>query len=767
MTAILLLACRSPEPGDTTNPAPTETGGTGSPAPIDVAIAGVADPRFVTREHFLASGEMQLSGEPLAEAMGRDLAGYNRNFLPTDLYYDPDGMGGVIDLAGFSTGIESYEYSKQPMNAVALELGAGTSLVWGPLLGGLDPLASRIGAVARATDAWGRYVFPPDAYPDTQLGWPGLWPTVHPFVDFDPAIDPTHAQSFTCFVTSDDPEGGLGCADYECSADTLHLRDRAAQVNPRISPGADGFSAWKYALWVVNYTELLHDVHGGFVTEVAEADLPAVGQVGNEVVGAEDGDERDPGTFLGSSNLEGFQAAMFLDELDNRAEDWLLHLSTADGVHLDGFADLAAAAAYGHQSPVRWFPSTIRVDESDDPSGFPAPSYALESADSDLLDLAGLAMGYAEAYALTDPDNAGIGGAVTVRPWFDGDPYPADDGLADGEATLHDRALAMIRVAVVDLDRLHYDPVAGALADDVAMDGATPTRGTTASTVDAAYAILALRTVSRSLSSQLELYSNNLPDQAVGVTPLDRLPLGLPADPDATFSARAHDLLVAEADLLYDHLTDESGRAWSAWDLVAGAPTSEDDLLDPHTAAVRGLFAAYLATGDTRYRERAVAVFDRAEATFYDPEARIWSRVPAPVDEVTWDPLGFALLQSALRDVYLLVATRPGGEGRAAGIEAHLGRLDKLVLNGWNDRDFDEVVDWPDECVDVEDGLPRGGLQRGERTLSGEIGYQEQALRPGQPFTPTSDREHDCVPEIDDAHAPAALAASLTLTVER
>jgi hypothetical protein len=54
-----------------------------------------------------------------------------------------------------------------------------------------------------------------------------------------------------------------------------------------------------------------------------------------------------------------------------------------------------------------------------------------------------------------------------------------------------------------------------------------------------------------------------------------------------------------------------------------------------------------------------------------------------------------------------------------------------------------------------------------ERTLSGETGSLEEQLGAGQPRTPTSDREHDCVPEIDDARLPAALADSITFTVAR
>ena len=62
--------------------------------------------RFITREHMLASGEMQISGEPLAEQMGRDLGGFSRDLLPTDIYVDPVVGLYWIDLAGFSTGVE-------------------------------------------------------------------------------------------------------------------------------------------------------------------------------------------------------------------------------------------------------------------------------------------------------------------------------------------------------------------------------------------------------------------------------------------------------------------------------------------------------------------------------------------------------------------------------------------------------------------------------------------------------------------------------------
>jgi hypothetical protein len=111
-------------------PIDASAGDPDAPSGPTAITATVHSPQFVTREHVLAAAEMQISGEPLATAMGRDLAGYSRDALPADVYFEPDGFF-WIDLAGFSTGVESYEYSKQPMNGLAFEFGAGTSLVFG------------------------------------------------------------------------------------------------------------------------------------------------------------------------------------------------------------------------------------------------------------------------------------------------------------------------------------------------------------------------------------------------------------------------------------------------------------------------------------------------------------------------------------------------------------------------------------------------------------------------------------------------------------
>ncbi|HEY1550129.1 MAG TPA: hypothetical protein VGG28_20015, partial [Kofleriaceae bacterium] len=465
----------------------------------------------------------------------------------------------------------------------------------------------------------------------------------------------------------------------------------------------------------------------------------------------------------GSSDIEGFQAQMFLLESEARADDWLMLLTTTDGATLSGFASIADALDYNYSSPLRWFPGSVAVAETPDATtGFPIPSYTLASADSHALDLVGLAMGYSEMYALTDQSNKDVGGSQPALAYFDGDPFPVDDQQPDGESTLHDRALAMIRVAMVNLDRLHVDPASNIIADDVTFTGATPARGTTVSTTTIAYALLGMRTVLRSCGSELELYSNNTPD-AMTVGALDSLPIAFPGDATLTFGNRLRQLVTAHAELLYNSLTDSTGRAYAGWDIANAAPIDQSDVLDAHTAAVRGLFAAYLATGDTKYRTRAIAVYDRLEATFYQADARIYTET-AGATTVQYTPLRFALLQSTLRDMYELVAAIAGGESRELVLEDRLARLDKLVLNGWDDRNDDQQVYEP-ECVQY-DGIhvPRGGLQMAERALTGETG---RATDEGSIGPPSIDRDTDCVPEVDDAQMPAALADAMTFTITR
>ena len=104
-------------------------------------------------------------------------------------------------------------------------------------------------------------------------------------------------------------------------------------------------------------------------------------------------------------------------------------------------------------------------------------------------------------------------------------------------------------------------------------------------------------------------------------------------------------------------------------------------------------------------------------------------------------------MQGALRQYWKLVARRPGNERVAAELlAARASGRTSSSLNGWDDANGDDVVQYPAECTGA-------GLQMGERALTGEL------ARPAD----HGDRDRDCVPEISTVHRPAALGAELVL----
>src|SRR5882672_8589066 len=93
-----LLACRPSTKPNAGGPHP------GNDVQSKRVDATSIDTTFTTLDHFIASLEMQISGEPLAETMGRDLGGYSRDAVPSDQYFDPEQNGhGRVDVVGFSS----------------------------------------------------------------------------------------------------------------------------------------------------------------------------------------------------------------------------------------------------------------------------------------------------------------------------------------------------------------------------------------------------------------------------------------------------------------------------------------------------------------------------------------------------------------------------------------------------------------------------------------------------------------------------------------
>jgi hypothetical protein len=736
--------------------------------------------RVDTMQLMFAAGEMQTSGEPFAQNFaGRNLQDYNRYWIPVDQYLVPVTSGSRLwdaftDLFGYSIAVESYEYSKYHMNLVANQTGAGVSLANGPLVAALsgaspfDKLRSRVERLiyAAGTDVAGYAMFDggvPTMDPQggvnplNDFGFPGLWPNLMAYRSWDPTLQPDQSVTHSC--TMQTGYGGVAfygnnpVYTYECDYNTLNLLNRAAQVEPVIGPGVLGYTTWKEAIWGIDFTGRLHDAASNPVTAVKPEDMGTVGTLGNKIVAVEP-PTAAAGTFIGSTPLEGMWGLLMVEEIDN-AGAWLLSsMVTADGASLGGFSSIAAAIQYDYGSPLVWFPTAIAVTEHRSPPHSPmqikypaVKSLAVKDATSHAVDLAALAQGYSLFFGMTDSRNAAVGQQVGMQAAF-GQVVPgsgvfaSDDGLPDGENSPHDRALAVMRTAFVDLDRLHVDPNDGAFAvmDAATISGGSVTRSNTATTTTIGHVVVGLRHLLMGCNAAVSQYGAPDPDRSKDVQGiLNSVPLNPPYGKQAQFSPHVREVLMNQADFVVSTLSKTDGTVANGATFANGkwTPTTDATLLESQGAALRTLVEAWFLSQDTRYRDRARAVATKLFTAFWSEPARMFRGVAGGADDVVMTAERFAWLQQALRETYEGVWVPGDPYLDRAALETTIARVNKLYLNGWDDWNGNQTVDKPMECLGAR-------MQLGEQALTGEVA----TVSNGNIVTSGEDRDSDCVLNI-------------------
>ncbi len=760
------------------------------PGPPRVAVASeMVTKRADTQSLMFAAGEMQVSGEPFAEFFaGRDLNDYDRTFLPPNEYLVPvpPGTPGAVDdtaagygivlpktdLFGFSTAVESYEYSKMHMNMVCNQTTAGLSLAAGPIVSKraeATPLARLQGRAmellqAAGSDVAGYAQLPAPTLdggapnPLNYLGFQGLWPNFAPFKSFDPSISAILNEAVATCTSIDGGYGGIPTnnaqiPEYECAYNGLHLPNRDAQVDKTLVPAVIGFATWKEALWSIDFSGRLHDAGSNPVTIVADGDRAKVGTPGNTVLGGDNG--AVPGTYLGSTPLEDMWGLTMLDEMDNAAELLVGSLTTGDGTNLGGFASRATALAYDYTTPVRWFPAAVSVTE-DGATPFPGVSkLTIADATSRSVDLSAILLGYAMFFGETDARNAGIGQRIGLELTFDGAPFPADNGLPDGEASPHDRALAVLRVAAIDLDRLHYVPLTGGggtLVDTatIAANG-TVTPGSAVTMTNLAHAIIGLRQTLLSLNGAITQYGAADPDPSADLKGILNTPPIHPTAPGGatTLSPRLRQMIAASGAFVRDVLTKADGSVANGATITSGAATATTDatLLESQAAAVRALTETFLVTNDETFRTRARAVATKLLTDFYSAPARMFRGTLGGADDVHMNAEKWGWLESALRETHKTLHVEGDPSLGRDVLEDRIQRAIKLFLNGWDDLNGDGNIDQKTECLAAR-------LQQGEQALTGELGLDDFGL-------PATDRDKDCVPSIAAAKVGSVLASDV------
>ena len=752
------------------------------PARVPVHAELVSNRVYV--DHLLfAGGEMQISGEPFASGFaGRNLGDYDRNWLPPNEYILNLGtvnVDPILDLFGFSTAVESYEYSKMYMNMVVEESTAGVSLANGPIvatLPGATPFAQLQAQMASLLNSAGTSeegyatVPPPANNPQNYLGWPGLWPSFAPFADWDPTMAASLAVTTGCVYTGGYQTLTIGSTSpvYECNYNTTHLTNPITKVNRVLTPTTFGYSAWKQALWAIDFAGRIHDTSGNQVNTVLAGDLPLVGTLNNTIQATSPAGAA-VGTYIGSSPVEGMWGLTMLTGMDNECE-WLRSaLLTGDGSTLGGMSG-AAAMAYDYASPLEWFPATIAVTENDAVQPFPpVTTLALTDATSLSEGLAALLLGHSMLFGMADPRNAGVGQRIGLQATFDGDPFPSNVGSALGQATLHDRSLEIIKLAFVDLDRMHADPTLGVVVDSATVTSGVVTRAPAVTTSVLSHVLIGLRQTLLSVNGAITQYGAADPDPNLDANCIFEQ-LGLSIHPTSgddggsglSFSQRVRDVFTTNAQFFMTTLTQPDGSVVNGVTITNGVATSltTATTLQNQTAALRALIEAFLLTGDATYQVRAQAVARHLMGSgFYSAPARMFRGVEGGADEVDMTPEMFGFLQSGLRETYKSMYV-PGDPALDRSVLSdRIMRANKLFLNGWDDLNGNGTLsadagDYPSECILTTDGGVNGGLQQAEQALTGETGINLEGQH-------VRDRDSDCVPELAHAGHASVMAAQI------
>lgn len=577
----------------------------------------VLDTQFDTAGAMLAYTEFELSGEPLAESLGLDLDVLDPARLNEPTAFD------------YAAGIESYEYSEEAMYAVNYQSRLGPHLVNGPVNarrgGNLEALGKRFVELAGAVG------FPAEELPLN------LYPISFPYragvPEFAQAVDTTAVGSDEVTLkTADGTEKKVAVTVPAYFRDYASLAWREDGMDKSFSPAAAGAEMLKDIMWSQDFLGGMH---------VIESDEEVEAQSATQ--------DQDGKHALGVSAADGVNGVTLVEIT------WDKLTLLRDRLAFDG-KQLGAKLSpqYDPAKGAVWFPHQVAVTEASANGVKKIGDLKVTDNRSTLRDTWLLLWPLAEAYAFMDQRAANSAQNPAFRAVFDGAPFPAapqanlDKELANDVAADDPFSLAstLTNALFRNLDALHFDAQAGTLVDD--WNGK---RGTTVTTYDAAYVLAALQIFQRSQ---------------------DALPVGY-ASADAGESLatargqRALVLLKAQADFIVNKLIGSDGLVADQY-LIGKGPSANRSLATQF-AVVRGLAAAFKATGDVRYKKAARDLFLAVDKQRFDAATGTWAEQPGQPTEMT--PWTAGAISGGLREL-LLTLNAQEGEKLPALEPAHL-----------------------------------------------------------------------------------------------
>ncbi len=577
---------------------------------IQAAEVSVLDKTLNPASNFLAYTEFELSGEPLAEALGLDL----------DIL---DPMEANAPTAfDFLAGIESYEFSEEAMYALNYQSQMGIHLANGPLNqkrgGSLTALTKRINKMAKAVGL------------DNKELAANMYLLSMPYLSGKPEFinkpDVTTSPGESLKIKTN--QGNVKTVTTlvpAYSKDYKSLAWNTASFDRTLNPAAIGGIFLKEVMWSQDFLGGMH-----------------VTQSDEEVEAKSDKMDQDGKHSLGVSAADGMNG-MILTEM---SIDKLLIMQQQLGFNGKKLGVKFAPDYDPAKGPV-WFANKVSVKQGDKNGVNSIKSLKVTNATSTLRDSWQMLWPVSEFFAFTDQRLANTAQNPAMLAVFDGSPFAAApkvniDNDSNNDIIANDAfslANNVSNLVFKNISSLHFNKQNGTFITEYK----NSKQGNQVNTYDAAYTIVALSIYQRAKDA--------LP---VGYASADSGAVNL----KTRAGKQALSMIKAQADFILKQLVNDKGLVADGLTLGKTLKIASDTSLETQFATIRGLVAAFLATNDEKYKQAARKIYLSVEKHMFDKKIDTWATVPGKATIHT--PYTEAAISGGLREAILHLKNEEG-----------------------------------------------------------------------------------------------------------
>ena len=507
------------------------------------------------------------------------------------------------DALAYTTGIENYEYSRYLLNTVNGRSGIGLHMMWSPVI-------TANAAMTGVTDTNG------NGFKEDEV----LMMMIQNFgtnANFTPFQNPF--PIYAAFETGNTNLPNTVATDFATNFGST--RWNRSLMTKTLNLGAMTQTMWKQYFWAQDMLGAFHDG--------TDAEVVPTGSNSPDFAGSPN---FDPGNniYYGGNNIDGFIGQVLTAEAINMTKFTVGNLAY-DGTTL-GAIDLAT---YDPASGIQYFPTKIAVTEAATVSGLPPRlnSLTVTDATSQLFDQLSFLLATASYRNMMNP-NINDTQHYAYHEVFDGFPFPpaanptATPPIPPGPFNLMSGAG---KATFLNIMAMHYNTTEGTFVDTATLSGGAPVMGTTISAENASYIIVALAKFATEYTG----------------TPL---------------ATNAINALTNQANYIIANFKDTTnGGYYNSFMIGTGGATSVKTMA-ANAAIMRGLYAAYQATGTASFLTEGNIAYNTLITNFYSPSAMAF-RTELGNSTASYTPWNMAILSGALREAKLV-----GGQANAPTI---------------------------------------------------------------------------------------------------